>query len=126
MSAPPVRPRPDIEMMAEYHSPQVDVPVRLNTNECPVPPPEAWVDDLIEAMGDVAWNRYPDRRAVELRAGLASVHGVDPAQVFAANGSNEVLQSLCLAYGGAGRTVATFEPTYALHAHIAPVTDGNF
>jgi histidinol-phosphate aminotransferase len=108
--------------MAGYHSPQVDVAVRLNTNECPTPPPEAWVDALVGAVGEVAWNRYPDRRATDLRVRLAAHHQVDPAQVFAANGSNEVLQSLCLAYGGAGRTVATFEPTYALHAHIARTT----
>lgn len=122
MSPPPVRPRADIEMMAGYHSPQVDVPVRLNTNECPTPPPRAWVDELVEAMGGVAWNRYPDRGANELRSGLAAAHGVEPTQVFAANGSNEVIQALCLAYGGAGRTVATFEPTYALHSHIARIT----
>lgn len=108
--------------MAGYHSPQVDVAVRLNTNECPTPPPEAWVDGLVGAIREVAWNRYPDRAATDLRVGLAARHDVDPAQVFAANGSNEVLQTLCLAYGGAGRTVATFEPTYALHAHIARTT----
>ncbi|MEO7556276.1 MAG: aminotransferase class I/II-fold pyridoxal phosphate-dependent enzyme, partial [Acidimicrobiales bacterium] len=55
-------------------------------------------------------------------AGIAALHGVDPTQVFAANGSNEVLQTLCLTYGGAGRTVAVFEPTYALHSHIARLT----
>src|SRR5207342_3556508 len=58
----------------------------------------------------------------ELREGIAALHGVSPAQVFAANGSNEVLQTLCLAYGGAGRAVAVFEPTYALHSHIARIT----
>jgi histidinol-phosphate aminotransferase len=109
-------------MMAGYHSPQVDVPVRLNTNECPTPPPQSWKDELVEAMGAVAWNRYPDRAATALRERLADLHGVDRSQVFAANGSNEVLQSLCLAYGGSGRTVATFEPTYALHGHIARTT----
>jgi histidinol-phosphate aminotransferase len=119
---PPVRPRPDIEMMAGYHSPQVDVPVRLNTNECPTPPPQSWREELVEAMDGLAWNRYPDRAATALRARLAERHGVDATQVFAANGSNEVLQSLCLAYGGSGRTVATFEPTYALHGHIARTT----
>jgi histidinol-phosphate aminotransferase len=57
-----------------------------------------------------------------LRAGLAELHGVRPDQVFCANGSNEVLQSICLAYGGPGRTALTFEPTYAMHASIAHVT----
>jgi len=110
--------------MDGYHSPQVEAAVRLNTNECPTPPPAAWVEALAQALADVAWNRYPDREATALREAVAGHHGVPATRVFAANGSNEVLQSLCLAYGGAGRTLVTFEPTYALHSHIARVTGG--
>lgn len=105
-----------------YHSAQVDVEVRLNTNESPYPPPRAWVDALAEQVGVIPFHRYPDRAARALRAGLAELHGVGPENVFAANGSNEVLQTLLLAYGGPGRTVAVFEPTYALHSHIARLT----
>jgi histidinol-phosphate aminotransferase len=70
----------------------------------------------------VPWNRYPDRGAMALRSALGDLHGVPPEQVFCANGSNEVLQSICLAYGGHGRAAAVFEPTYALHSHIAHLT----
>ncbi len=122
MSAPPVRPRDDVALMAGYHSPQVDVEVRLNTNESPFPPPAAWLDAVAETAGSLAWNRYPDRAAVDLRRAIGKLHGVGPEQVFAANGSNEVLQTLSLTYGGAGRTAAVFEPTYALHSHIARIT----
>jgi histidinol-phosphate aminotransferase len=115
-------PRPDLGLREGYHSPQVDVPIRLNTNESPLPPPPEWAARLAEELEKVRWNRYPDRSARELRQGLADLHGVRVDQVFCANGSNEVLQSLCLAYGGPGRRVATFEPTYALHAHIAHLT----
>jgi histidinol-phosphate aminotransferase len=115
-------PRPDLGLREGYHSPQVDVPVRLNTNESPLPPPEEWTERLVAELRAIDFNRYPDRGATALRASLAGLHGVRPDQVFCANGSNEVLQSLCLAYGGPGRTVATFEPTYALHAHIAHLT----
>ena len=114
--------RPDLGLREGYHSPQVDVPVRLNTNESPLPPPPEWEERLAAGLRAIPWNRYPDRQATELRQALAAFHGVRPDQVFAANGSNEVLQSLCLAYGGPGRSVATFEPTYALHAHIAHLT----
>ncbi|HEY8544825.1 MAG TPA: histidinol-phosphate transaminase [Acidimicrobiales bacterium] len=105
--------------MEGYHSPQVDVAVRLNTNEAPTPPPPAFTERLTEALGRVDWHRYPDRSYRALRAAIADLHGVAPDQVFAANGSNEVLQTLCLAYGGPGRRAAVFEPTYALHSHIA-------
>jgi histidinol-phosphate aminotransferase len=117
-----IEPRDDIALMEGYHSPQVDVAVRLNTNEAPWPPPPAFRDALAAEIAGIDWNRYPDRGASRLRARLAAHHGVEPSMVYAANGSNEVLQLLCLAYGGEGRTVATFEPTYALHGHIARLT----
>lgn len=117
-----IGPRHDVAIMAGYHSPQIEVRVRLNTNEAPEPPPAGFVDALAAAVGELDWHRYPDRSYRELRGAIAAYHGVHPSQVFAANGSNEVLQTLCLAYGGAGRRAAVFEPTYALHAHIARIT----
>ncbi|MGD9798426.1 MAG: histidinol-phosphate transaminase [Acidimicrobiia bacterium] len=108
-------------MLEGYHSPQVDVAVRLNTNESPVPPPDAFRDALASELSRLEWHRYPDRAATALREALAEHHGVDPDQVFAANGSNEVLQCLCLAYGGPGRWAVDFQPTYLMHAQIAAV-----
>ena len=119
MTRPAVR--SDVALMAGYHSAQVDVAVRLNTNEAPEPPPIEFRQRLAAAITDLDWHRYPDRAATALRARIAEVEGFDASQVFAANGSNEVLQTLMLGYGGAGRTVVTFEPTYALHSHIAQV-----
>ena len=118
------RPTARIPVASEsgYHSPQLDVAVRLNTNESPFPPPPGFVEAVAEAVRGVDWNRYPDRSATRLRAALAQRCGVTPGQVFAANGSNEVLQSLLLAYGGAGRSVAVFEPTYAMYSQIARTT----
>ncbi len=115
-------PRADLGLREGYHSAQVDVEVRLNANESPFAPPAEWLEALHAELDATAFQRYPDRAAWELRTALADLHGVRADQVFCANGSNEVLQSLCLAYGGAGRRVATFEPTYALHAHIAHLT----
>ncbi|MGI9033893.1 MAG: histidinol-phosphate transaminase [Acidimicrobiales bacterium] len=120
MNALPVR--DDLVALAGYHSPQVSVDVRLNTNESPYPPPGGWRAALVEELATVAFHRYPDRGAIALRRALAAHHGIMPEQVYAANGSNEVLQALCLAYGGRGRTAAVFEPTYALHSHIARLT----
>ncbi len=114
--------RDDLRALEGYHSPQVHVRVRLNTNESPFPPPSAWRDAFAAELSRVEWHRYPDRAATALREGIAELHGVRPEQVFAANGSNEVLQTLLLAYAGPGRTVATFEPTYQLHGHIARLT----
>jgi histidinol-phosphate aminotransferase len=85
-------------------------------------PPEQWLEELRAEIGHIDFNRYPDRDATELRAALAEFHDTEPTRVFCANGSNEVLQCLLLAYGGPGRVVALFEPTYALHSHIASIT----
>jgi histidinol-phosphate aminotransferase len=114
--------RDDLRALEGYHSPQVDVRVRLNTNEAPTPPPAAWRDAYAAELSRVEWHRYPDRNASALRAAIADSHHVRPDQVFAANGSNEVLQTLLLAYAGAGRQVVTFEPTYQMHGHIARLT----
>lgn len=116
-------PRSDLFLRDGYHSAQVEVEVRLNTNESPMPPPAAWREALAEEVARIPFHRYPDRAARDLREALGELHGVAPERVFCANGSNEVLQSLCLAYGGPGRTALTFEPTYALHSHIAHLTN---
>jgi histidinol-phosphate aminotransferase len=124
MSPGPRRPsvRSDLALMEGYHSAQVDVAVRLNTNESPFPPPPGFADRLARAVHEAAWHRYPDRGAKALRAAIARLHGVEPAMAFAANGSNEVLQTVLLTFAGPGRTVVTFEPTYALHSHIARIS----
>ena len=122
LAVTPVPVRDDLRTLEGYHSPQVDVRVRLNTNESPAEPPAAWRDAFAAELSRVEWHRYPDRSAHALRTEIGALHGVDPANVFAANGSNEVLQTVLLTYAGPGRTVATFEPTYQLHGYIARLT----
>ena len=117
-----IQPRAEVAAMEGYHSPQVAVSVRLNTNESPFAPPAAWQEALADEVASIDFHRYPDRDAVALRMAIAELHGVEVGQVFAANGSNEVIQTLCLTYGGHGRRVVTFEPTYALHSHIARIS----
>ncbi len=117
-----IQPRAEVVAMDGYHSAQVAVSVRLNTNESPFAPPAAWQEALADEVASIDFHRYPDRGAVALRTAIADLHGVDVGQVFAANGSNEVIQTLCLTYAGHGRRVVTFEPTYALHSHIARIS----
>jgi histidinol-phosphate aminotransferase len=117
-----VQPRDDLRALDGYHSPQVDVAVRLNTNESPYEPPPEFVARYVAALGEVGWNRYPDRGARELRADLGAFLGQPPERLLCANGSNEVLQTLLLTYGGSGRRALMFEPTYALHGQIARTT----
>jgi histidinol-phosphate aminotransferase len=103
---------------------------RLNTNENPHPLPAELLATLGEALGHAALelNRYPDRDAAALRADLAayltrtSGRAVGPAQVWAANGSNEVLQQLLQTFGGAGRTALGFTPSYSMHPIISAGT----
>lgn len=111
--------RDDLRALSGYHSPQVDVTVRLNTNEAPFSPPAAFAHALADRLGSIDWNRYPDRAATDLRARLAALHSVPENWIMVANGSNEVLQSILLAFGGPGRRAVVFEPGYQMHAQIA-------
>lgn len=114
--------RSDLSELTGYHSPQVDVEVRLNTNEAPEAPPAGFMTALAEALPTIEWHRYPDRGAVRLRQALGRRFGLGPDRVFVANGSNEVLQTVLLTYAGSGRTCLTFEPTYALHSHLSRIS----
>ena len=114
--------RDDLRGLEGYHSPQVDVSVRLNTNESPYPPPPAFVDAWRERVAAVPFHRYPDRGARALRSALGSFLGQPASRVFCANGSNEILQTILLGFGGPGRRAAVFEPSYVLHAHIARIS----
>ncbi|MEU2163541.1 histidinol-phosphate transaminase [Streptomyces chengbuensis] len=119
--------REELRGKSPYGAPQLDVPVQLNTNENPYPLPEALVERIAERVREAArgLNRYPDRDAVELRTELARYltrtgkHPVALENVWAANGSNEVIQQLLQTFGGPGRTAIGFEPSYSMHALIA-------
>ncbi|OLT45137.1 histidinol-phosphate transaminase [Saccharomonospora sp. CUA-673] len=122
--------RDDLRGRSPYGAPQLDVPVRLNTNENPYPPPPELVDDVADAVRAVAaeLHRYPDRDAVALRDDLAAYlsasTGVEVGrrQVWAANGSNEILQQILQAFGGPGRSALGFEPSYSMHPIISAGT----
>jgi histidinol-phosphate aminotransferase len=115
----PIEPRPGLRDTEPYQAPQLAVPVRLNTNESPYPLPEAFREELAEAVRDLQLNRYPDREATQLREALADHAGHPVEGTWAANGSNEIIQQLLLAYGGPGRKVLVFEPTYVLHERLS-------
>ncbi|HEY3648962.1 MAG TPA: histidinol-phosphate transaminase [Streptosporangiaceae bacterium] len=121
---PPVR--ADLNDLTPYGAPQIDVPVRLNTNENPYPPSPGLVRAIADAVAEAAatLNRYPDRDAVELRKDLADYlgHGLTGAHLWAANGSNEVLQQVLQAFGGPRRRALGFDPGYSMHSLIARVT----
>ncbi|GAA3743398.1 histidinol-phosphate transaminase [Salinactinospora qingdaonensis] len=119
--------RDDLRGRSPYGAPQLDVPVALNTNENPYPPSQRLSEALGRAVADVAagLNRYPDRDATRLRSDLAGYlgHGLDASRVWAANGSNEVLQQLLQAFGGPGRLAMGFDPSYSMHPVITRVSN---
>src|SRR5215469_6688366 len=118
--------RADLAGRHPYGAPQLDVAVRLNTNENPYPPSDLLVADIASAVTAAATslNRYPDREVVALREALAGYlgHGLTMANTWAANGSNEVIQQLLQAFGGPGRSALGFEPSYSMHPLISQTT----
>lgn len=121
MSWPPLR--EELRGIEPYGAPQLDVPVQLNVNENPYGPSPECAADIARAVADAATtlNRYPDREFTELRTALAAYlgHGVTPEQVWAANGSNEVMLQLLQAFGGPGRVALSFAPTYSMYPEYA-------
>jgi histidinol-phosphate aminotransferase len=125
MTFPPLR--QELRGLAPYGAPQLDVPVQLNVNENPYGPSAACIADIAAAVAAAATtlNRYPDREFVELRSALAAYLSSDtttsiaPEQVWAANGSNEVMLQLLQAFGGPGRLAMSFAPTYSMYPEYA-------
>jgi histidinol-phosphate aminotransferase len=115
--------RSDLRGLSPYGAPQKRVPVALNVNENTHPIPDAVAQDILSALAHAieSANRYPDREFLELRESLANYlgHGITPEQVWAANGSNEVLQQILQAFGGPGRRVLGFTPTYSMYPILA-------
>jgi histidinol-phosphate aminotransferase len=126
--------RPELVGAVPYGAPQVDVPVRLNTNENPYPPPTDVVEAAQAAVGEAVagLNRYPDREATALRADLAGYLSADTGvsldadHLWAANGSNEVMVQVLQAFGGPGRTAMAFTPTYSMYPEYARDTFTGF
>ncbi|MEU7872721.1 histidinol-phosphate transaminase [Dactylosporangium sp. NPDC049140] len=118
--------RDELRGMTPYGAPQLDVAVRLNTNENSYPVPEAAVAEMEKALGSVLrdLNRYPDRDAVALRTDLAAYlgHGLTWKNVWAANGSNEIQQELLQTFAGPGRVALGFTPSYSMHPLLAAGT----
>ncbi len=122
--------RDDLRGKSPYGAPQLAVPVRLNTNENPHPPTKALVDDVVRSVREAAvdLHRYPDRDAVALRTDLAGYLTVQTGtrlgveNIWAANGSNEILQQLLQAFGGPGRSAIGFVPSYSMHPIISDGT----
>ncbi len=115
--------RDELRTAHPYGAPQHDVPVRLSTNENPYPPSAAVAREIGDAAAGVArtLNRYPDREACALREDLAGYlgHGLQASEIWAANGSNEVMLQLLQAFAGPGRTVVSFAPTYSMYPEYA-------
>jgi histidinol-phosphate aminotransferase len=122
--------REDLRGLTPYGAPQrqdhAHVRAHLNVNENPHPPSPALTEALAKACGAAAatMNRYPDREATELRAALATYlgHGLTAEQVWAANGSNEIIAQVLQAFGGPGRTALGFDPSYSMHPELARTT----
>jgi histidinol-phosphate aminotransferase len=122
--------RDDLRGQRPYGAPQLDIAVRLNTNENPYPPPPGLVADVADAVQQAAHDlhRYPDRDVVALRTDLAGYLAgrtgvpLTAANLWAANGSNEIIQQLLQAFGGPGRSALGFTPSYSMHPIISAGT----
>lgn len=122
--------REDLAGRSPYGAPMIDVPVTLNVNENTHPMPQEVVEAITRDVAEAALtlNRYPDREFVQLRQELAAYlgHGLSKENIWAANGSNEILQQIFQVFGGPGRSVMSFVPTYSMYPLLADGTNTEF
>ncbi len=118
--------RDDLKGLKPYGAPQLDVPVQLNVNENTFGIPEAVALDIIQELAAevLTLNRYPDREFLELRSAFAKYlgHNLTAEQIWAANGSNEIITQIFQAFGGPGKSALSFGPTYSMYPNIARIT----
>lgn len=118
--------RNDLKGEKPYGAPQLQVPVSLNVNENTHRVPESVALDVVSRIAEAVLNinRYPDREFTSLREALAKYLGrsISADQIWAANGSNEVLQHIFQAFGGPGRKALGFIPTYSMYSILAKGT----
>ena len=119
--------RNDLAGEEPYGAPQLDVPVCLNVNENPYEPSPQVIESIVERIRQIAptLNRYPDREHIALREALCTYLkretgvSLETEQLWAANGSNEIMLQIFQAFGGPGRTALGFAPTYSMYPEYA-------
>jgi histidinol-phosphate aminotransferase len=122
--------RDSLKGRTPYGAPQLHVPIALNVNENSHRIPETVALDVVSRLAEavININRYPDREFTALRERLANYLGFDlvKEQIWAANGSNEVIQQIFQAFGGPGRKALGFRPTYSMYSLIALGADTDY
>ena len=105
-----------IKDLKPYDPIQGSYRVRLDANESFLPLPQALVEEAKAAVERTAFNRYPDPAARELCQAFAACYGVQPQQVVAGNGSDELITVLFEAFLEKGDAFATVEPDFSMYA----------
>jgi len=116
-----IRIRDSLRGFKPYRPPSVTAKIKLNTNECPIKPPEAVLRAIEQVAQAGMLNRYPDPSGSVLKSAIAELHGVGAENIAVGNGSNEIIRHLTLAYGGEGRTALMFPPSYQVYGVAARV-----
>jgi histidinol-phosphate aminotransferase len=115
-------PRPELAELVPYEAKEPKVEVNLSANENPLNLPHEVIANIAERLPEFAFNRYPDPMAGSLRAAIAEANGLEAGNVLVGNGGDELIFDLMLAWGGPGRTLMSFPPTFAMYAIDAHVT----
>ena len=114
--------RPDLAELEPYDPDMRPVRVMLSANENNWGVPEAVQSEALRRLAQVPLNRYPQATSPRLRELLGDMWGVAPRNVVVANGGDELLFNLLLAYGGQGRRLVNCPPTFSAYALYAELT----
>ena len=104
--------RPAVRGLAAYHIDETPVRVKLDAMENPFLLPAGIRKEIAKAARQALINRYPDPSATRLKQAIARIWKIAPEQMLLGNGSDELIQTIILAFGG---PVITPVPTFAMY-----------
>ncbi|TWH52103.1 histidinol-phosphate transaminase [Sporomusa sp. KB1] len=116
-------PRSGLEVLKPYSVEEIQWPIRLDANENPNDMPQAIKTKVIEKLAALPFNRYPEISAQSLKETIAAGFGLTAANVLIGNGSSEILEALCYAFGGAGRSIVYPSPSFSMYGIYAKLAD---
>jgi len=116
-------PRSGLEALKPYSVEEIQWPIRLDANESPNDMPQSIKTKVIEKLAALSFNRYPEISALSLKTTIAAGFGLNAANVLIGNGSSEILEALCYAFGGAGRSIVYPSPSFSMYGIYAKLAD---
>ena len=117
--------KPEVRALRGYHLTAFDCPIKLNQNESPFDVPDRVKDEILRAVRNKSWSRYPEPMQMDLVQALADHVGVDARGLIVCNGSNTLVQLVAGVVSAPGVRVVIPSPSFSLYGLYAGIFGGH-